>query len=338
MYQWYGDKKSITKAYPMMQKYLKYLENVSNNYIINNGLGDWYDLGPKSPGESQLTPKSLTATSIFFFDAKLMSEMARISGKKNDEIYYVNLAESIRKAFNAKFFDSVSKVYSTGSQTAYAMPLYFGMVDNHYRKDVMKNLVKSINDNGKALTSGDIGYRYLLRTLEDAGQSQLIYDMNSRTDIPGYLYQISKGATSLTESWAALKSVSNNHMMLGHLMEWFYSGLGGIRMSPDSPSYEQVIIYPELVGNVTWAETKFSTIHGDFSCNWKIVKNNIIMNIKVPVNCKAIVSIPQTNPQFIFENENLIKQVDQVKIIEVTESRTLCEISSGEYNFRAHLK
>lgn len=338
MYQWYGDKKSITKAYPMMQKYLKYLLSVSDNYIINNGLGDWYDLGPKSPGESQLTPKSLTATSIFFYDARLMSAMARISGTKDDEIYYGNLAESIRKAFNAKFFDSVSKVYSTGSQTSYAMPLYFGMVDNNYRKDVMKNLVKSINDNGKALTSGDIGYRYLLRTLEDAGQSQLIYNMISRTDTPGYLYQISKGATSLTESWAALKSVSNNHMMLGHLMEWFYSGLGGIRMSPASPSYERVIIYPELVGNVTWAETTYKTIHGDISCNWKIVKNNIIMNIKVPVNCTAVVSIPQTNPNFIFENENLIKLVNKVKIIEVSETRTLCEISSGEYNFRAHLK
>ena len=201
----------------------------------------------------------------------------------------------------------------------------------------MKNLIKSINDNGKALTSGDIGYRYLLRTLENAGQSQLIYEMNSRGDVPGYLYQISKGATSLTESWAALKYVSNDHMMLGHLLEWLYSGLGGIRQSPDAPSYEKVIIYPELVRNVTWAETTFNTIHGDVSCNWKIVKNNIVMNIKVPVNCTAIVSIPQTNPQFIFENENLIKQVNQVKIIEVSASRTLCEISSGEYNFRAHL-
>ena len=84
-----------------------------------------------------------------------------------------------------------------------------------------------------ALTAGDIGYRYLLRVLEQEGQSQLIYEMNSKTDVPGYGYQLSKGATSLTESWAALKYVSNNHMMLGHLMEWFYSGIGGIRQTSD---------------------------------------------------------------------------------------------------------
>jgi alpha-L-rhamnosidase len=337
MYQWYGDKEAVRKAYPMMKKYLKYLENISDNYILNNGLGDWYDLGPATPGEAQLTPKSLTATSIYFYDAKLMTKMAEISGEKDDVVYYEKLAGSIKKAFNTKFFDPVKKIYSTGSQTSYAMPLYFGMVDSKYRQDVMKNLIRSINENGKALTSGDIGYRYLLRTLEEAGQSQLIYDMNSRADVPGYLYQISKGATALTESWAALKYVSNDHMMLGHLMEWFYSGLGGIRQSPDKPSYERVIFYPELVGNISWAETTYRSIHGDITCNWKIVKNNILMNVKVPVNCTAIVSIPQTNPKFIFENENLIKFVNQVKILEVTNSRTLCEIPSGEYNFRAHL-
>jgi hypothetical protein len=338
MYQWYGDTDAVRKAYPMMKKYLKYLKGMSNKYIISHGLGDWYDLGPKFPGQAQLTPKAVTATSMFFYDARLLSEMARLIGEKEDANYFTDMAEEIRKAFNNKFFNPVTKVYSTGSQTAYSMPLFFGMVDDKYKKDVLKNLIKSINDNGKALTAGDIGYRYLIRTLEEAGQSQLIFDMNSKTDVPGYGNQISKGATSLTESWGALKLVSNNHMMLGHLMEWFYSGIGGIRQSPGSASYKKIIIYPAVVGDMTWAETTYKTIHGDIICNWKIEKDYIKMKVKIPVNCTAIVSIPQTNPQYIFENEILINQVKFVKIIAVSSSRTLCEIPSGEYNFRAHFK
>jgi hypothetical protein len=217
------------------------------------------------------------------------------------------------------------------------MPLFFGMVDDSIKRDVVNNLVKSIIKNDKALTAGDIGYRYLLRTLEEAGQSQLIFDMNSKTDVPGYGYQLSKGATSLTESWAALKYVSNDHMMLGHLMEWFYSGIGGIRQVPGSSSYSKVIINPQLVGDLTWAETTYKTIHGEITCNWKREKNNILMNIKIPVNCSAIVSIPQTNPDYIFENEILLNKCKVVKIIEVSPTETLCEVSSGEYNFRAHL-
>jgi hypothetical protein len=58
------------------------------------------------------------------------------------------------------------------------------------------------------------------------------------------------------------------------------------------------------------------------------------MNIKIPVNCTAIISIPQTDPDKIFENEMLIKQSKVVKIIEVSAGRTQCGIPSGEYNFR----
>ncbi len=239
MYEWYGDTDAMNRAYPMMKKYVNYLRDLSGNNILSHGLGDWYDLGPKFPGEAQLTPKAVTATSIYFYDARLLGRMAGLLGNNEDAIYYDSLSGEIRKSFNDRFFDPVTKIYSTGSQTAYSMPLFFGMEDSSAKKEIVGNLVKSINENNKALTAGDIGYRYLLRVLEQEGQSQLIYEMNSRTDVPGYGYQLSKGATSLTESWAALKYVSNNHMMLGHIMEWFFSGLGGIRLAPGSHGYER---------------------------------------------------------------------------------------------------
>jgi hypothetical protein len=60
-----------------------------------------------------------------------------------------------------------------------------------------------------------------------------------------------KGATSLTESWAALETVSNNHLMLGHLMEWFYSGLAGIRQDENSVAFKEIILKPEPVEGIT---------------------------------------------------------------------------------------
>ena len=336
MYEWYGDTEAVRKAYPMMKKYLSYLTEKSEKNILSHGLGDWYDLGPEFPGEAQLTPKALTATSIYYYDSKLLSEMASLIGENDDAQLYKKKAGDIRKAFNSKFFDPLTKVYSTGSQTAYSMPLFFGMVDDSCRKEVVANLIKSINENKKALTAGDVGYRYLLRTLEQEGQSQLIYEMNSRTDLPGYGYQLSKGATSLTESWAALKYVSNNHMMLGHLMEWFFSGIAGIRQEEGKGSYNKIIVSPEIVGDLTWAETTFNTINGEIKSNWKIENSNIIMNIMIPVNCKAIVSIPQSDPDLIFEGNLHIQQSKYVKILEVSGFKTLCEVPSGEYTFKTH--
>ena len=318
----------------MMKSYLNYLYGKSDKNILSHGLGDWYDLGPKFPGEAQLTPKAVTATSIYFYDARLLGKMASLIGEKEDASYYSNMAEEIRKAFNTKFYNSVTKSYSTGSQTAYSMPLFFGIVDDSCKNYVVENLIKSINDNNKALTAGDVGYRYLLRTLEEEGQSQLIYEMNSKTDVPGYGYQLSKGATSLTESWAALKYVSNNHMMLGHLVEWFYSGIGGIRQGTGSKSYDNILISPEIVGDLTWAETTFKTVHGEIATSWKIEDNSFILRVKVPVNCNAVVAIPQSNPDKVLESDQPVTQSNNVKRVKASSGKTLCEISSGEYIFK----
>ncbi len=333
IYQWYGDTDAVKKAYPMMKRYLRYLEGKSENNILSHGLGDWYDLGPKFPGEAQLTPKAVSATSIFYYDAKLLSGMASIIGEDADAKEFRNLAESIRISFNDKFFDRKAMIYSTGSQTAMAMPLYFGIVDDSLRKDVISNLVKSIKANNKALTAGDIGYRYLLQVLSREGYSQLIYEMNSRTDVPGYGFQLSKGATSLTESWAGLREVSNNHMMLGHLMEWFYSSLGGIRQMPGSIGFDYILIAPDIVGDITWTDTSCRSVHGEIRSSWKISEDKLTLRIVIPPNSKATVKIPFGDPGRITENGIPLRSSAKVSYVLDEGEKVSCEVPSGDYTF-----
>jgi len=334
LYEWYGDIKAVRKAYPMMKNYLDYLGRLSQDGILVHGLGDWYDLGPAFPGVAQLTPKSVTATSIYYYDAKLLSQMALLIGEKSDAAYYKDLAEQIRTAFNKAFFNPETKVYSTGSQTAYSMPLFFGMVDDTVKSEVVKNLINSIIEGNKSLTAGDVGYRYLLRALEQEGFSQLIFEMNSKTDVPGYGYQMSKGATALTESWAGLVEVSNNHMMLGHLMEWLFSGLGGIRQEDSSKAYKHIVIAPEIVGNITWAETTFKTVYGEILSSWKISGNELILKVKIPVSGSATIIFPQPDAGKIKEGETPVKESDEFRNIHVSDNKTHLDVLSGEYLFR----
>ncbi|MCK4990747.1 MAG: family 78 glycoside hydrolase catalytic domain, partial [Bacteroidales bacterium] len=78
LYRWYGDKEVLERAYPMMIRYVDYLSRKSKNNILYHGLGDWFDLGPKQPGEAQLTPKALTATSIYFYDLLTVAKIAKL--------------------------------------------------------------------------------------------------------------------------------------------------------------------------------------------------------------------------------------------------------------------
>jgi hypothetical protein len=334
LYKWYGDTQAMKKAYPMMKRYMTYLESKAENHILDHGLGDWYDLGPKRPGPAQLTPKSLTATAIYYYDLSLLAKMAKMLGNIADAGYYTEQAEKVRTAFNDKFFDAGKKKYSTGSQTAYAMPLYFGMVDKEYEEEVAKNLAEELKQNNNALTSGDVGYRYLLQALQEAGYSDIIYKMNYRSDVPGYGYQLEKGATSLTESWKA-EGASHNHMMLGHLMEWFYGALGGIMQAENSVAFKEIVIEPEIVGDVKNCTTSYNSPYGKIVSEWKLNENNeLSLYVEIPCNTTASVIIPLAEGEKLLENDTEISRNQYDTINKLGNNKAVVKVGSGKYSFR----
>lgn len=292
-YLWYGDKQTLSGAYELMKGYVRYLHNKSTNDILSHGLGDWFDIGPERPGVAQLTPLGVTATAIYYYDITILEKAAKVLGKTEDALQYKQLAHRVYVAFNQQFFNATTRQYATGSQTANALALYVGLVPPEYKSDVLNNLIADIQKRNNALTAGDIGYRYVLRVLEAAGRSDVIYAMNNRSDVPGYGYQLAHGATALTESWQAYPNVSNNHFMLGHLMEWFYTGLCGIGQAEGSVGFKQLEIRPQPVGNIHEAKARYKTVSGWVSVDWKMEENRFILNLTVPPNCEAMVYFPK---------------------------------------------
>ena len=291
-YKWYGDKQALEEAYPMMKRYIAYLEKKSDNYILMQGLGDWYDIGPNKPGFAQMTPQGVTATATFYHDLFIMKDIAALLGKKEDANLYGQMSEKVKKAFNDKFFHSSTKQYATGSQAANAMALHMGLVAPENKDAVVANLVKDIRDRNNALTAGDIGYRYVLRALEDAGRSDVIFDMNNKSDVPGYGYQLAHGATALTESWQALPAVSNNHFMLGHLMEWLYAGLVGIKMADDAIAFDKIELHPQPVGKMKFAAASYHSVRGLIKAEWKRDGNTFELKVAIPANTTAKIFLP----------------------------------------------
>ncbi len=326
MYKWYGDKDILVKAYPMMKRYVAYLKSKSKDNILDHGLGDWYDLGPKHPGEAQLTPKALTATAIYYYDLKILKNIASLLGKDDDNEKFTALSEEVKSAFQSKFLNEKTGECSTGSQTAYAMPLYVGLIPEESHELVFSNLVDSIKNNDYALTSGDVGYHFLVRVLSKNGRSDILYKMNSRSDRPGYGYQLKRGATALTESWAALPGPSNNHMMLGHLMEWFYAGLGGIYQSENSIAYDHIIIAPKPVGGINWVNCSYKSVKGIISSEWQIKDNKFNLKIEVPNGSSAKVVLPEN-----YSNSVEIVDLKSKKQIYPKLVNRFIEIESGRY-------
>ena len=250
----------------------------------------------------------------------------KLLGKHNDEVYFTKLAAEIKDAFNREFFKDDAKQYDRGSQAANAMAIYMNLVSPENRQAVFQNILKDLEDRDFALTPGDVGFRYLVRVLENEGASETIFKMNHRNDVPGYGFQLAKGATALTESWAALRYVSNNHCMLGHLMEWLYSGLAGIRQAENSIAYRNIVIRPEPVGDITYASATYHCPYGKIVSDWKRDGDTFFLNVEIPANTTALVYFPDNHLKGLTENDKKFKA-------KIAKDGAL-KIGSGNYCFK----
>jgi alpha-L-rhamnosidase len=339
-YLFSGDISLMRTYFPNMKRYVAFLESTAKDNILQTGLGDWYDIGPKPAWGSQLTPESFTATAIYFYDNQIMAKMAALLGMKADAETYARKAEAIRMAFNKAYFKAATNSYATSSNTTYAMPLYLHIADPENRNALIKNLVADIRKQGNSFNSGEVGYRYLLGALSDEGSSDVIYDMNNQSDRPGYGYQLKMGATALTEKWdAGVGSFgSQNHFMSGEISQWFFEGLAGIGVDESGAGFRKMIIKPAVVGNLTWVKGSYQTVSGMVNTNWERQANQFSLKVTIPPNTAATIYVPAANAQTVKESGQPAVAANGVKFIRYENGLVVYEVASGSYHFQSILQ
>ena len=294
LYQLTGDERPLREHYAEMQHYAAYLDQRSANGMLAYGLGDWYDIGPKPPGESQLTSKYVTATGTYFADLQVLAQIASLLGRASEAADYTRRAAVVRDAFNAKLFHPETNQYDRNSQTANALPLALGMVPAGHEQAVLENLIAGIHAHHDHVTAGDIGFHYVVRALTDYGRSDLLAAMLSRTDSPSYGYQLERGATTLTEAWDTNPASSQNHFMLGHGEEWFYRGLAGLSIDMLRAPEDAIVLAPSLLDGQESASASYRSTMGEIGLAWHRAGDSAEVEAAVPAGAVARLKLPGT--------------------------------------------
>ena len=331
-YEFTGDIEPLRAHYNEMKRYFAFLESIAKDDILSLGLGDWYDYLPGTGKRADLTPPPITATAFFFEDAKLLARTAALLGHKEEAQKYAARAEQIKKSYIAKFRRAEDGLYGTASQASLAIPLVMDLADSKDRALLLKSLVSDVETRGYA-TAGDIAYRYLLTALSNAGRSDVIYKLINQDEKPGYGYQLKQGATALAESWHASREASHNHFMLGQITEWFYKELVGIASDPEGPGFKKILIRPHPVGDLTWAQASYDSIHGAIRVRWEREAGNLKLKIHIPANTTATVYVPCNDSSSVREGGTLVDGKSQVRLLRVEGDRAVYAVGSGSYDF-----
>jgi alpha-L-rhamnosidase len=161
--------------------------------------------------------------------------------------------------------------------------------------------------------------------------------MNNQSEKPGYGYQLQHGATSLTEAWDAGRASSQNHFMLGQIMEWFYHDLAGIGCDPAGPGFKRIIIKPSIVGDIAWAKASYDSLHGPIASEWKREAERLTLQVTVPVNTSATVYVPTRATAEVTESGEGLERNPAVRFLRQETGRAVYEVGAGHYRFKSPL-
>ncbi len=331
VYERDGNVTALLSHLEVMRRYVDYLSTRANDDIIAYGLGDWYDIGPGEPGVSKLTTSGVTATATYYQDLRVVEKTLALAGRTDESLAYAEKAHSVRKSFNARFFDAASHRYDKGSQTAQAMPLVVGLVPDQERSNVLDALISDIRAHDNHVTAGDVGFHYVVAALLDGDRSDVLYDMLERTDTPSYGYQLAQGATALTEAWDANPNSSQDHFMLGHAEEWFYRGAGGINVDLSAPPERQLVIRPTLAGRLTSVQTRYVSAWGPIESDWRRGPAQTEYELTIPANATATVELNTTAAERMRVNGAVAERADGVMSSKSNAGREVLVLGSGHY-------
>ena len=345
----FENREVIATHYPAMKKWLWFMKDkyLKDNIMTRDRYGDWCVppeskelIHSKDPARN--TDGTLIATAYFYYFLNKMADFAALSGNEKDITEYRILAQQVKSAFNAKFYQPEKSQYDNNTVTANLLPLAFGMVNVSDEEAVFQQIVHKIeNQDNYHLSTGLIGTQWLMRELTKRGRADLAYAIATQKTYPSWGYMIENGATTIWELWngntADPSMNSQNHvMLLGDLIAWMYEDVAGIKTQSGKNGTMEIFMKPSLFRQLTFAEATTEIPYGKISSSWKNQKGVFAWDISIPANIRAEVYVPSTAVENLLEGGKPVAENKEIIIKEQTKDGFIhLNIGSGTYHFKA---
>lgn len=318
----YGDTLLLQKYYPVMQKWLGYVDKYSVNGLLkrwpdtdyrNWYLGDWAT--PRGVDQTAEASVDVVNNSFLVVCLDNMQKIARLLGKKEDETIYAIKKERLQKKIHETFFNESDNTYGTGTQIDLAFPMIAGVVPEDRMKDVEKSLYNETKINRKGhFSCGLVGIPVITEWAIKNKAVELMYSMLKKRGYPGYLFMLDNGATTTWEHWDGARS--HIHNCYNGVGSWFYRAIGGICPVENVPAYRKVRIQPQIPKGISWAKTFKETPLGKLSVNWVLEADQTIkIDLEIPVGMELEVILPIGVNQFTLEGKKHQLQNDNVQTV-----------------------
>ena len=366
VYLYSGDKSILEQQYPSMTMWADYIykrdkEFADNGMWCNNDFhyGDWLALDRDDiafpTGETEL---AFIASCYYYMSTLLTAKAAKVLGKEEDAAKYFARAAKTKAVMQEEYFTKTGRL-ALSTQTGYVMALAFDICPEEYKKRVAADLYAKLNKDGRKLQTGFIGTIYLCRALSEHGYHDVAFKLLLNEDIPGWLYEVRMGATTVWERWNSimpdglLSSTgmnSLNHYAYGAIVEWMYRHVAGLQPLEETPGFKKVKIAPMPDYRMSHAECRYDSPAGTYEIGWWIEESGELrFCFVIPFDGSAQIVLPDADVAKVkwlktgtkaagAEEKNLAEDgaeansLDELRAEQVG-ANVVCNVDAGTYEF-----
>lgn len=309
LYRHYGDLDILRETLPAMVRWNDFVWSISDGPIVRPprpwaargfSFGDW--LQPKGPSEKPLPTigDDAAATIYLFIAAKLTAKIAGLVGDKATEKRLSDRAAVVKAAFAHEFVTPSGRL-AYDDQTSYALSFLHDLVPEDKRAAARNYFKATIARAGGRIGTGFIGTPALLPALLKIGEPELAGAVFLQEEVPGWLYQVKNGATTIWERWDAIQADgsvfdpamnSYNHYAYGAVCQWLFEEVAGLRPDEDEPGFRHVLFEPAIIPALSPVAAAHDSAAGRIEAGWRIEGDAVTWETVVPEGARGTLIVP----------------------------------------------
>lgn len=309
LYLHYGDAAILREALPAMTKWVDFVWSISNGPIVNPprfwggrgfSFGDW--LQPSGPSAKPLPTigDDASATIYLFITSSLVGRIAGITGDTALAARMEKMAAEVKAAFAREFITASGRL-CYDDQTSYALAFLHDLIPAEHVEAAKRYFKSTIARAEGRIGTGFIGTPALLPALVKIGEPGLAASVFLQEQVPGWLYQVKKGATTIWERWDAIQadgSIYNpqmnsyNHYAYGAVCQWLFEGVAGFRPDPSDPGFATVIFEPTIIAELSPVAASHDSAQGTIRAGWSVDGDKVRYDIEVPQGARGVLRLP----------------------------------------------
>ncbi|WP_084368307.1 alpha-L-rhamnosidase [Rhizobium sp. RU36D] len=304
LYLHYGNREVLAECFPAMIKWLDYLWGISDGPIIRppavwgeHGFtfGDWLQPVGDNRKPRPTVADDCAATLYHFISTDLTARIARILGHEDDARRLADRAEAIRAAFRTEFFSPSGRI-AHNDQTSWSLAFLHGLVPEDYEAAAKTYFRRVVEETDGVIGTGFIGTPALLPALTRLGMLDLAEKVFLNRKVPGWLYQVERGATSIWERWDAIAEDgsiydpdmnSYNHYAYGAVCQWLFEDVAGLKPTAEGAGFTQIDVDPAILPALSPVKAWHGSKKGRIEAEWTLSGEQVTYRVALPEGVKG---------------------------------------------------